>query len=127
MIIPFTKRLFHNHAPSLLDLLSYWSEILCFGSTGEPADRAPSPRAPAEAGDAIAVCGSPGLLGQNLSVPALPGRGRLSLPAPIARGQPGHQAVPVVTGTFRAVTPGTELWVETLAYFHTGYQRTIQR
>lgn len=34
-MILFTKRLFHNHAPSLLDLLSYRTEISCCGSTGD--------------------------------------------------------------------------------------------
>lgn len=50
MVILFTKRLFHNPAASLLDLLSYWSGISCFGSAGEPVDRVSSPRAPMEPG-----------------------------------------------------------------------------
>lgn len=79
------------------------------------------------AGDAIAICGSPRLLSQDLLVPAPLGRRWLSLWAPPARGQPGHQAVPAVTGTFRDVAPGTELCVETFTYFHTGYQRIIRR
>ena len=53
------------------------------------------------AGDAVALCGSPGLLGRGPSVPAVTARGRLSPGAPPARGQPGRQAVPAVTGTLR--------------------------
>lgn len=79
------------------------------------------------AGDAIAVCSSARLLGQDLSVPALPGSGRLSLRAPPAPGQAGHQAVPAVPGTGRAVAAGTELCLETLTYFHTGNPRIIRR
>lgn len=53
------------------------------------------------------------------SVPAKPGRGQLS-------GQPGHQAVPTVTGTCCVVAPGTKLWVEPLSCFHTGSQKSPQ-
>lgn len=51
------------------------------------------------------------------SVPAQRGRGQLS-------GQPGHQAVPTVTGTCCVVALGTKLWVEPLSCFHTGSQKS---
>jgi len=50
MVILFTQRRFRSRALSLLDLLSHWSAISCFGSAGEPAGCAPSPRAPTEPG-----------------------------------------------------------------------------
>lgn len=65
MIILFPKRLFHNHAPSLLDLLSYWSEISC-ESTGEPADRALSPRALMEPGMQLLSAVLPGFSAKTL-------------------------------------------------------------
>lgn len=74
MIILFAKRLFHKHAPSLLDFLSYRSETSCFGSAGEPADRAPSPRAPAE-------------LGMQPPSPLLPGGSAKTSRSPLCRGE----------------------------------------
>lgn len=127
MIIRFTKRLFRNHALSLLHLLSYWSETTSFGSTAEPADRVPSPRAPAEPGMqllsvVLLICSAEtcrSLLCQG---------GGSSVCGLLQQGTTGHQAAPAVTGTFRFrdVAPGTELWVETLTYFHTAYHRIIR-
>lgn len=51
------------------------------------------------------------------SVPTQAGRGWLS-------GQPGHQAVPTVTGTCCDVAPGTKLWVEPLGFFRMGSQKS---
>lgn len=126
MIVLFPKRLFHNHAPSLLDLLSYWSEISC-GSTGEPAGRALSPRAPTEPGTQSLSVVLPGFSAKTSRSPLCRGEGGsvYGLLQPVA--QPKHQAVPAMTGTVRDAAPGTELWVQTLAYLHTGYQRIIQR
>lgn len=45
-MILFTKRLFHNQALPLLDLLSYWTETSCCGSAGDLQTEHPLPGLP---------------------------------------------------------------------------------
>lgn len=114
----FTKRPIHNHAQPLLDLLSYQSGILCCGSTGEPTETEGHSQSSQELGmqsPPIALWAE-----QPRPLSSCSGREQLS-------GQPGHQAVPTVTGTCCDVAPGTELWVEPLSCFHKSHlkMRTV--
>lgn len=38
-----------------------------------------------------------------------------------------HRALPAVMGTLRDMAPSTQLWGQTLTYFHAGDQRITQR
>lgn len=89
MVILLTKRLVHNHAPSLLDFLSYGVTHGVVGAPGSGRASALS-QGSRRAGGATATRSAPQLRGQDL----WGSRGQLARPAPSARGHPAHQAVP---------------------------------
>lgn len=91
-------------------------EFYLVGALGSPQGTEGLSQDSHGAGTANTTHSSPRQSSQDLSVPAQLGRGWLS-------GQPGHQAVPTVTGTCRDVAPRTKLWGEPLSCFHTGSQK----
>lgn len=88
MIILLTKGLFHNHAPSLRDPLSYQGETSWLRSAGEPADHAPSPRA---AGMQSLAAALPGCSAKPARSPLCWGEGGsvYELLQPVANQAPG--------------------------------------